>query len=272
MSFADMCVGHSLDAALSGGLQPGLVSEIAGGARSGKSTIAYHLLATHILTHLTSSVAYIDTQGTLDPARLANIIQHRLHAHQLQLEHPNPNLTMDGLLDRVKIMRAFDILGILSAIEEIRSSNTSSPQDAAETKVVDFLIIDTISTPLSLALTKSQAAGHAHMLTLARALRTLCTTQQVVALLLNSTVMNMDGGSSTVGAFGVGVKPALGGTWGYCVDDCWMLSTQPMKEEDGREWRVIECLRSKRGGEGRWGAIRFEGTDIIGIRSDTRKA
>lgn len=98
--------------------------------------IAIHCLITHILSSPTSQVAVIDTTGTFDLLRLHEMIVARVRSKilterarqigNLQPEmSPPPPLTEDAeksaenALERVKILRVFDFVGVLEAVGEL---------------------------------------------------------------------------------------------------------------------------------------------------------
>ncbi len=123
------------------GFQEGLLSAISGASGTGKSTLAVHAMATYLLTQEQEQgqgqgqVAIIDTTGAFSPLLLRDVILARLQGGLHKGgdgDEDIPNEEACGwsrdqmlkralrLLDRVKIMRAFDFDGVVEAVEEVR--------------------------------------------------------------------------------------------------------------------------------------------------------
>lgn len=86
------------------------------------------LLASSLLQQPTSSAAIIDTTGNTDIMRLYTLILHGLQSDHnlfgsLRTASEPDSQTVDDVaakvLDRVKIMRVFDLIGIMEAVGEI---------------------------------------------------------------------------------------------------------------------------------------------------------
>ncbi|KAI9883676.1 MAG: hypothetical protein M1823_004558 [Watsoniomyces obsoletus] len=133
---------------LSMGFQRGLISAISGGSGTGKSLLALHTVTTYLLTHEQphpdshengsepekgkGQVAIIDTTGSFSPLMLRDVIISRLtkkkkpsHDEKDAFENnqEEDELMMRRamrLLDRVRIMRVFDLEGVVEAVEELR--------------------------------------------------------------------------------------------------------------------------------------------------------
>lgn len=87
--------------------------------------ICLTLLANSLLLDPSSSAAVIDTTGNLDILRLYTQIVRRLQSDASLLEKfPAQFEQVEDLaakvLERVKIMRVFDLVGVMEAVEEIR--------------------------------------------------------------------------------------------------------------------------------------------------------
>ncbi|QDS73877.1 hypothetical protein FKW77_006976 [Venturia effusa] len=125
-----------IDIALKGGLDYGQISCISGDKSQGKTTIAIHCLITHLLSSPVSQVAVIDTTGTFDLLRLYEMIITRVKSKILtqrakQIGDLQPDMsppppptgdaekTAEEALERVKILRVFDFVGVVEAIGEL---------------------------------------------------------------------------------------------------------------------------------------------------------
>ncbi|KAI4630694.1 hypothetical protein J4E80_001632 [Alternaria sp. BMP 0032] len=120
----------SLDDAFDGGIQSGRVVGVSGEAGAGGSEICCALLASSLLQYEKSTAAVVDTTGNFDVLRLYTMIvaqmsrrpdvQTSLRSSLDQVpEIPTEDLAAK-VLDRVKIMRVFDFVGVREAIGEIR--------------------------------------------------------------------------------------------------------------------------------------------------------
>ncbi|KAF2794823.1 hypothetical protein K505DRAFT_360720 [Melanomma pulvis-pyrius CBS 109.77] len=90
--------------------------------------LALGLLTTSLLSSPSSLAAIIDTTGNLDVLRIYSLLIMQLHqdSHLLRIQKDavgSVDLAVDDLarkmLDRVKIMRVFDLEGVVEAMEEI---------------------------------------------------------------------------------------------------------------------------------------------------------
>ncbi|KAI4628785.1 hypothetical protein J4E83_003338 [Alternaria metachromatica] len=120
----------SLDDAFGGGIQSGRVVGVSGEAGAGGSEICCTLLASSLLQYENSTAAVVDTTGNFDVLRLYTMIVAQLSRRpdiltslRSSLNQGPETATEDlaaKILDRVKIMRVFDFVGVREAIGEIR--------------------------------------------------------------------------------------------------------------------------------------------------------
>ncbi|KAK5019708.1 hypothetical protein LTR39_000199 [Cryomyces antarcticus] len=86
--------------------------------------ISLHVLTTHLLASHTSHATVIDTAGAFDVLRLQKIAAQRLKAADGRPSnahvHVDVGLSVDQMLERVKIMRVFDFVGLVEAVGEVR--------------------------------------------------------------------------------------------------------------------------------------------------------
>lgn len=98
--------------------------------------LAFAFLVTHLLSSTTSQAVLIDATGTLDVLRLYNTIISRLRRlpdGSNTTKEEDQEAAAAEILDRVKIMRVFDALGMVEAVSEIRE-NLESQQRGLERK------------------------------------------------------------------------------------------------------------------------------------------
>ncbi|MCJ1474950.1 hypothetical protein MMC13_003610 [Lambiella insularis] len=129
----------TIDAALHGGFRYREITSIAGASGMGKTLVSLHAIASHLTAHSNGEVAIIDTTGSFSPLRLRDTIVHRLSTAASKTnyqqsgyvyERAPPKAESESLeslqgkatvmLDRVKVMRVFDLAGVIEAISEAR--------------------------------------------------------------------------------------------------------------------------------------------------------
>ncbi|KAF2249099.1 hypothetical protein BU26DRAFT_312056 [Trematosphaeria pertusa] len=119
----------SLDEALDGGLEGGRVVCVSAGQGGGGVELCLTFLTNCLLQAPTSTAAIIDTTGNLDILRIYTLIVSRLQADSSLLNSLRGTSSLEGVstenvaakvLDRVKIMRVFDFVGVMEAVSEIR--------------------------------------------------------------------------------------------------------------------------------------------------------
>jgi hypothetical protein len=100
--------------------------------------LAFHAIASHLLSSRNTKVALIDTAGALSLARLRDILVFRLHKESICTIGDKPDgsksekavvksgpaydaliKTVEKLLNRVKYMRVFDLAGVIEAVGEV---------------------------------------------------------------------------------------------------------------------------------------------------------
>ncbi|KAI9758366.1 MAG: hypothetical protein M4579_003105 [Chaenotheca gracillima] len=124
------------DQALRGrGFDVGRIVAVSGRGGVGKTAIALHTIVTHLLTHKESHAAIIDTTNSFSPVRLRDVVVARLRrraAWERAGIQPQKRDSEDeeqeweaeamALLDRVSVMKAFDLVGVKEAVDELRDS------------------------------------------------------------------------------------------------------------------------------------------------------
>ncbi|KAF1935688.1 hypothetical protein EJ02DRAFT_471004, partial [Clathrospora elynae] len=120
----------SLDDALAGGLEGGAVVGVSGEAGGGGSEICQTLLVNSLLQYDGSTAAVIDTTGNFDVLKLyTRIVAQLQRSPEILASIRLVSSSEFGykvedvaakVLDRVKIMRVFDFVGVTEAVGEIR--------------------------------------------------------------------------------------------------------------------------------------------------------
>ncbi|KAI9796952.1 MAG: hypothetical protein M1833_005898 [Piccolia ochrophora] len=258
--------------ALPGGFERGIITALSGGAGTGKTLIALHALTTLLLTDPRAEAAVVDTTGSFDVGRLRGVVMARVmvgaggdgNAGHSGEERER---IVGNVLDRVKIMRVWDMVGLMEAVGEVREGlerrgsgkgrsevvagsqgededeeMVEEEEEAVETlpERVGVIVIDTITNVVAPVMSKSQVQGHALLITFARSLSLLTAHHSLLTLLINNVVsttprrQNPPHAPSTDASIFASThgKPALGRSFSYCVDTHVMLSKVARGRED----------------------------------------
>ncbi|KAL6704108.1 hypothetical protein ACN47E_008771 [Coniothyrium glycines] len=119
---------ESVDEVFAGGLEGARVVSLGAEPGAGGSELCQMWLVSALFTHGDSTAAVVDTTGNFDILRLYTFILAKLQRDARLLEsmrllsgvEESPEDVAARLLDRVKIMRVFDFVGVREAVGEIR--------------------------------------------------------------------------------------------------------------------------------------------------------
>ena len=186
------------------------------------------LLSNILVSRLASApdvhAVYIDTLGTYNPSLFQSLL---------------PTSSDPAVLDRIHLMTALNMVTLVEACEQIK-------QSLSQMVPIELLVIDTISSPVSLVMNKGQLHGHALMQSFTHLLRVMTAQYSLTTLLINAAVKT---DLNTLSAFsGTRLKPALGATWTFSPDTC-ILMHRAVEDKV-----VAEVIRS-RSGESGWTAL-----------------
>lgn len=118
-----------IDESLGGGFDYGLISCISSEVESGAKDLSYSLIATHLLLSSKCEATIVDTTNSFDVRRL-----HKRLMSALQ-ERKNGEDVKTGamqILERVRIMKAFDFVGMTECVAELRESLEARKQDEVQ--------------------------------------------------------------------------------------------------------------------------------------------
>lgn len=109
----------SIDDSLSGGFDYGSISCISAEPDSGSKEISCSLLVSHLLFSDCCEATVVDTANAFDVRRL-----HKLITGGLQEKASDSNVKAEAVrvLERVRIMKAFDFVGMTECVSELRES------------------------------------------------------------------------------------------------------------------------------------------------------
>ena len=230
------------DFALEGGYRYGEITSIAGPKGTGKTLLGYHAIASHLLIEgesredlerrrIGNEVALIDTTGGFSAIRLRDVLIFRLRARwqrqrdfqdgQRREEKEEFKQEATEMLGRVRVMRVFDLIGILEALGEIGEKAVEGKgrrQGKRKREVVDsededqdgddvderrrsddcqntsnqssagLILIDNMANVTSSVVSRSLIQGQALLANCMRALQHLVNRHQMSTILINSGV------------------------------------------------------------------------------------
>ncbi|OAL52861.1 hypothetical protein IQ07DRAFT_641298 [Pyrenochaeta sp. DS3sAY3a] len=150
---------RSVDDALGGGIEAGRVVSVSAEVGDGDGgEFCRALLAASLFKHPTSTAAVIDTTGNFDIVRLYALILAHLQrtrddlaatGKQKELEQGQKKAedVAAEMLNRVKIMRAFDFVGVREAIAEVRDELEGRHVVAQDMEILDPPVQDPAPSP-----------------------------------------------------------------------------------------------------------------------------
>ncbi|XP_005899746.2 DNA repair protein RAD51 homolog 4 isoform X2 [Bos mutus] len=213
----------SLDKLLDAGLYTGEVTEIVGAPGSGKTQVCL-CVAAHVAYGLQQNVLYIDSNGGLTASRILQLLQARTPDEEEQA----------GALQRIQVVRAFDIFQMLDVLQDLRGA--VSQQVSSSSGTLKVVVVDSVAAVVAPLLGGQQREGLALMMQLARELKTLARDLSVAVLVTNHMTRDRDSGQ---------LKPALGRSWSFVPSTRLLLdSTQSSGSLGSR--RVVCLTKSPR--------------------------
>lgn len=201
----------SLDQLLDAGLYTGEVTELAGAPGSGKTQVCLSIAAS-VSLGLRQHVFFLDSTGGFTASRLYQMLQARVDDKEEQLE----------ALQRVQVVRMFDIYEMLRALHEVRDCLSQQVESSAGP--LKAVLIDSVSAVLSPLLGGRQSEGLAIMMQLARELKTLAKEFSVAVVVTNQVTRD-----SSTGA----LKSALGRSWSFVPSTRVLLQGRAVPWEEG---------------------------------------
>ncbi|KAJ8783934.1 hypothetical protein J1605_008977 [Eschrichtius robustus] len=213
----------SLDKLLDAGLYTGEVTEIVGGPGSGKTQVCL-CVAAHVAHGLQQNVLYIDSNGGLTASRILQLLQARTPDEGEQA----------GALQRIQVVRAFDIFQMLDVLQDLQGA--VSQQVSSSSGTLKVVVVDSVTAVVAPLLGGQQREGLALMMQLARELKTLARDLSVALVVTNHMTRDRDSGQ---------LKPALGRSWSFVPSTRLLLDTSQGAGASG-SWRVACLTKSPR--------------------------
>ncbi|KAM5308061.1 DNA repair protein RAD51 homolog 4 isoform 1-T1 [Glossophaga mutica] len=213
----------SLDKLLDAGLYTGEVTEIAGVPGSGKTQVCL-CVAANVAHSLQQNVLYIDSNGGLTASRILQLLQARTPDEGEQA----------GALQRIQVVRAFDVFRLLDVLQDLRGAVAQQVSDSSGT--VKVVIVDSVTAVVSPLLGGQQREGLALMMQLAQELKTLARDLGVAVVVTNHMTRDRDSGE---------LRPALGRSWSFVPSTRVVLASNEGAGAPGSR-RTVRLTKSPR--------------------------
>ncbi|XP_058904655.1 DNA repair protein RAD51 homolog 4 isoform X1 [Kogia breviceps] len=228
----------SLDKLLDAGLYTGEVTEIVGGPGSGKTQVCL-CVAANVAHGLQQNVLYIDSNGGLTASRILQLLQARTpdeeeQSSDLALQLSTQAATLAGALQRIQVVRAFDIFQMLDVLQDLRGA--VSQQVSSSSGTLKVVVVDSVTAVVAPLLGGQQREGLALMMQLARELKTLARDLSVALVVTNHMTRDRDSGQ---------LRPALGRSWSFVPSTRLLLDTGQDAGASG-SWRMACLTKSPR--------------------------
>ncbi|KFQ52520.1 DNA repair protein RAD51 4, partial [Pelecanus crispus] len=220
----------SLDQLLDSGLYTGEVTELMGAPGSGKTQVCLGIAASVSLS-LKQRVLFLDSTAGFTASRLYQMLRAQTGDEEEQASSP-------GLLEalqRIQVVRVFDIYEMLSALQELR--DRLSQQVVSSVGPLKIVVIDSVSAVIYPLLGGKQSEGLAIMMQLARELKTLAREFSLAIVVTNQVTRDSSTGP---------LKPALGRSWSFVPSTRVLLESKEAIWEKATTQRVASLVKSPR--------------------------
>ncbi|NXW92707.1 RA51D protein, partial [Alopecoenas beccarii] len=225
----------SLDQLLDSGLYTGEVTELMGAPGSGKTQVCLGIAAS-VSLGLKQHVLFLDSTGGFTASRLYQMLRARAEDEEEQANccqcHFVPQLEA---LQRIQVVRAFDIYETLSALQDLR--DRLSQQVVSSMGPFKIVVIDSVSAVIYPLLGGKQSEGLALMMQLAKELKTLAREFSLAVVVTNQVTRDSSTGL---------LKPALGRSWSFVPSTRVLLEIKEAAWEKVTTQRVASLAKSPR--------------------------
>ncbi|NXG84802.1 RA51D protein, partial [Stercorarius parasiticus] len=213
----------SLDQLLDSGLYTGEMMELMGAPGSGKTQVCLGIAAS-VSLGLKQHVLFLDSTGGFTASRLYQMLRAQAQAEEQQ-----------AALQRIQVVRVFNIYEMLSALQELRDH--LSQQVVSSAGPLKMVVIDSVSAVIYPLLGGKQSEGLAIMMQLAKELKTLAREFSLAVVVTNQVTRD-----SSTGA----LKPALGRSWSFVPSTRVLLESKEATWEKATTRRVASLAKSPR--------------------------
>ncbi|NWH25243.1 RA51D protein, partial [Grus americana] len=213
----------SLDQLLDSGLYTGEVTELMGAPGSGKTQVCLGI-AGSVSLGLKQHVLFLDSTGGFTASRLYQMLRAQAEDEEEQ-----------AALQRIQVVRVFDVYEMLSALQELR--DRLSQQVVSSAGPFKIVVIDSVSAVIYPLLGGKQSEGLAIMMQLARELKTLAREFSLAVVVTNQVTRDSSTGP---------LKPALGRSWSFVPSTRVLLESKEAAWEKATTQRVASLAKSPR--------------------------
>ncbi|NXE24883.1 RA51D protein, partial [Ardeotis kori] len=226
----------SLDQLLDSGLYTGELTELMGVPGSGKTQVCLGIAAS-VSLGLKQHVLFLDSTGGFTASRLYQMLRARAEDEEEQASFPGagPAAAPPLALQRIQVVRVFDIYEMLSALQELR--DRLSQQVLSSVGPLKVVVIDSVSAVIYPLLGGKQSEGLAIMMQLARELKTLAREFSLAVVVTNQVTRDSSTGP---------LKPALGRSWSFVPSTRVLLESKEATWEKATTQRVASLAKSPR--------------------------
>ncbi|KAJ7407335.1 DNA repair protein RAD51 4 [Willisornis vidua] len=148
---------------------------------------------------------------------------------------PGSGKTQVEALQRIQVVRVFDIYEVLSALQDLR--DRLSQQVVSSVGPLKIVVIDSVSAVIYPLLGGRQSEGLAIMMQLSRELKTLAREFSLAVVVTNQVTRDSSTGL---------LKPALGRSWSFVPSTRVLLESREATWEKGPTQRVASLAKSPR--------------------------
>ncbi|NXA76607.1 RA51D protein, partial [Thryothorus ludovicianus] len=205
----------SLDQLLDSGLYTGEVTELMGAPGSGKTQVCLGIAAS-VSLGLKQHVLFLDSTGGFTASRLYQMLRAQTEDEE---EQASCFVLQLEALQRIQVVRVFNIYELLSALQELR--DRLSQQVVSSMGPLKMVLLDSVSAVIYPLLGGRQSEGLALMMQLSRELKTLAREFSLAVVVTNQVTRDSSTGP---------LKPALGRSWSF------VPSTRVLLESKEATW------------------------------------
>ncbi|NWV72407.1 RA51D protein, partial [Malurus elegans] len=213
----------SLDQLLDSGLYTGEVTELMGAPGSGKTQVCLGIAAS-VSLGLKQHVLFLDSTGGFTASRLYQMLRAQTEDEEEQ-----------AALQRIQVVRVFNIYELLSALQELR--DRLSQQVVSSVGPLKMVVLDSVSSVIYPLLGGRQSEGLALMMQLSKELKTLAREFSLAVVVTNQ--VTRDGSTGPL-------KPALGRSWSFVPSTRVLLESREAPWEKATTQRVASLAKSPR--------------------------
>ncbi|NXN03091.1 RA51D protein, partial [Sylvia borin] len=229
----------SLDQLLDSGLYTGEVTELMGAPGSGKTQVCLGIAAS-VSLGLKQHVLFLDSTGGFTASRLHQMLQARTEDEEEQARQVLGRLRLCFVLQlealqRIQVVRVFNIYELLSALQELRDH--LSQQVVSSMGPLKVVLLDSVSAVIYPLLGGRQSEGLALMMQLSRELKTLAREFSLAVVVTNQVTRDSSSGS---------LKPALGRSWSFVPSTRVLLESKEATWDKATTQRAATLAKSPR--------------------------